>query len=232
NNNSGASRLGFFTCILLLGLLRTSLDVLDQTLDSIDGAARMSHGRFSRRWKKMGDGAACGDVMEVLGAPRNQGNRNGDNRRRVVPVETHANALVVQDDMGYDWSYQAEEGPIDFALMAHSSSRSFSSSNSYTKSEVVHIVFNSRDNDEDDNPVNDRFKTGEGFHAVPPHFTRNYMPPRLDLSFVGLDESVCMSAVTKTTTSVPETETSISKTSKDIAKKSKTVRSSAPLIKD
>ncbi|GKD13798.1 hypothetical protein Tco_1198205, partial [Tanacetum coccineum] len=37
NNNSGASRLGFFTCILLLGLLRTSIDVLDQTLDSIDG---------------------------------------------------------------------------------------------------------------------------------------------------------------------------------------------------
>ncbi|GJW50209.1 putative reverse transcriptase domain-containing protein [Tanacetum coccineum] len=37
NNNSEASRLGFFTCILLLGLLRTSIDVLDQTLDSIDG---------------------------------------------------------------------------------------------------------------------------------------------------------------------------------------------------
>ncbi|GJZ94183.1 ribonuclease H-like domain-containing protein [Tanacetum coccineum] len=30
-------------------------------------------------------------------APRNQGNRNGDNARRVVPVETPANALVVQD---------------------------------------------------------------------------------------------------------------------------------------
>ncbi|GJU84340.1 hypothetical protein Tco_1291886 [Tanacetum coccineum] len=31
------------------------------------GAARMSHGRFSRRWKKMGDGDDFGDVMEVLG---------------------------------------------------------------------------------------------------------------------------------------------------------------------
>ncbi|GKA81665.1 ribonuclease H-like domain-containing protein [Tanacetum coccineum] len=30
-------------------------------------------------------------------APRNQGNRNGDNARRVVPVETSANSLVVQD---------------------------------------------------------------------------------------------------------------------------------------
>ncbi|GJR53972.1 ribonuclease H-like domain-containing protein [Tanacetum coccineum] len=36
-------------------------------------------------------------------APRNQGNRNGDNTRRVVPVETPTNALVVQDGIGgYD----------------------------------------------------------------------------------------------------------------------------------
>ncbi|GJT39088.1 hypothetical protein Tco_0938953 [Tanacetum coccineum] len=38
-------------------------------------------------------------------APRNQGNRNGDNTIRVIPVETPANALVVTDGMGYDWSY-------------------------------------------------------------------------------------------------------------------------------
>nr|GEX36861.1 hypothetical protein [Tanacetum cinerariifolium] len=63
-------------------------------------------------------------------APRNQGNRSGDNERRVVPVETHASSLVVQDGLGrYDWSYQAEEGPTDFALMAHSSD-SANSSNS------------------------------------------------------------------------------------------------------
>nr|GFC17426.1 hypothetical protein [Tanacetum cinerariifolium] len=54
------------------------------------------------------------------------GNRNGDNTRRVVPVETPANALVVTDGMVYDWSYQAEEGTTNFALMAHSSSGSSS----------------------------------------------------------------------------------------------------------
>ncbi|GKB21360.1 hypothetical protein Tco_0855283 [Tanacetum coccineum] len=64
-------------------------------------------------------------------APRNQGNRNGDVSRRIVPVETPANALVVQDGIGgYDWSFQAEEGPTDFALMAHLSSGSSSSSSS------------------------------------------------------------------------------------------------------
>ncbi|GKF80212.1 hypothetical protein Tco_0238814, partial [Tanacetum coccineum] len=61
------------------------------------------------------------------------GNRNGDNTRRVVPVETPVNALVVTNRMGYDWSYQAEEGPIDFTLMAHSSSGSSSSSSSDTE---------------------------------------------------------------------------------------------------
>nr|GEX20426.1 ribonuclease H-like domain-containing protein [Tanacetum cinerariifolium] len=63
-------------------------------------------------------------------APRNQGNRSADNERRVVLVETPSNALVVQDGLGgYDRSYQAEEGPTDFALMAHSSN-SANSSNS------------------------------------------------------------------------------------------------------
>nr|GFC16267.1 hypothetical protein [Tanacetum cinerariifolium] len=60
-------------------------------------------------------------------APRSQRNKNKDNMRRVVPVETPANALVVTDGMGYDWSYQAEKGPTDFALMTFSSSGSSSS---------------------------------------------------------------------------------------------------------
>ncbi|GJV30623.1 hypothetical protein Tco_1387071 [Tanacetum coccineum] len=100
------------------------------------------------------------------------------------------------------------------------------------ESEAVHSVFNSRESDVDDSPVNDRFKTSEGFHVVPPPYTRNYKPPRPDLSFAGLDESVFMSAVRKTTTSVPKTETSISKTSKDIIEKPKTVRPSASIIEE
>ncbi|GKC59165.1 hypothetical protein Tco_1086763 [Tanacetum coccineum] len=66
------------------------------------------------------------EEMDLKWIPRNQGNRNGDNTRRVVSVETPANALVVTDGMGYDWSFQAEEGPINFALMAHLSSGSSS----------------------------------------------------------------------------------------------------------
>nr|GEW30482.1 hypothetical protein [Tanacetum cinerariifolium] len=47
-----------------------------------------------------------------------------------------------------------------------------------------------KNSDGDDNQVNDRFKKDEGYHAVLPPYTGNYMPPRADLSFVGLDNSV------------------------------------------
>nr|GFB13931.1 ribonuclease H-like domain-containing protein [Tanacetum cinerariifolium] len=58
------------------------------------------------------------------------GNRSADNERRVILVETPASALVVKDGLcGYKWSYQAKEGPTDFALIAHSSD-STNSSNS------------------------------------------------------------------------------------------------------
>ncbi|GKB00296.1 putative ribonuclease H-like domain-containing protein [Tanacetum coccineum] len=57
-------------------------------------------------------------------APRNQGNMNGDawyrsrdNTRRTVPVETsdawvvQDNASIVQDGLGYDWCYIAQDEP-------------------------------------------------------------------------------------------------------------------------
>ncbi|GKF29777.1 retrovirus-related pol polyprotein from transposon TNT 1-94, partial [Tanacetum coccineum] len=55
-------------------------------------------------------------------ASRNQENKNRENTRRVMPVETTtSNALVSCDGSGYDWSDHAKEGPTNFALMAYSS---------------------------------------------------------------------------------------------------------------
>ncbi|GKD73909.1 hypothetical protein Tco_1332191 [Tanacetum coccineum] len=53
--------------------------------------------------------------------------KSRDNTRRIVPVETsdalvvHDNALIVQDGLGYDWSYIAQDEPTEFALMAYTS---------------------------------------------------------------------------------------------------------------
>nr|GEV07417.1 hypothetical protein [Tanacetum cinerariifolium] len=58
-------------------------------------------------------------------------NRNKDTLRRIVPVElSTSNALVSQCDAvgGYDWSFQADEEPTNYALMTYASSGSSSSS--------------------------------------------------------------------------------------------------------
>ncbi|GKG12636.1 hypothetical protein Tco_0346873, partial [Tanacetum coccineum] len=57
-------------------------------------------------------------------APRNQDNKNKENSRRSLPVETSTSTTLVSCDGlgGYDWSDQAEEGP-NYALVAYSSSR-------------------------------------------------------------------------------------------------------------
>nr|GFC68825.1 hypothetical protein [Tanacetum cinerariifolium] len=58
--------------------------------------------------------------------------RNKDTQRRTVPVETStANAFVSQcDGVGrYDWSFQADEEPTNYALMAFTFSSSSSSDN-------------------------------------------------------------------------------------------------------
>nr|GEY18431.1 hypothetical protein [Tanacetum cinerariifolium] len=47
--------------------------------------------------------------------------------------------------------------------------------------EVTKTVFNNRSSDEEDSLANDRFKKGEGYHAVPSPLTGNYMPPKPDL---------------------------------------------------
>ncbi|GJS27028.1 hypothetical protein Tco_0487648 [Tanacetum coccineum] len=63
-----------------------------------------------------------GDFARECRAQRNQENRNRENTRRVVLVETTTfNALVSCDGSGYDWSDQAEKSPTNFALMAYSS---------------------------------------------------------------------------------------------------------------
>ncbi|GJS01943.1 putative reverse transcriptase domain-containing protein [Tanacetum coccineum] len=84
-----------------------------------------------------------GHIARECRAPRNQENRNRENTRRVVPVETTtSNALVSYDGSGYDWIDQAEEGPTNFALMAYSSTSSNSqvSTNSNCSSSCLENV--------------------------------------------------------------------------------------------
>ncbi|GJY97218.1 putative ribonuclease H-like domain-containing protein [Tanacetum coccineum] len=74
-----------------------------------------------------------------------------------------------------------------------------------------------------DSQVNDKYKTDEGYHAVPPPYTGNFMPSKPDLVLADKNEYVFSESVT----SVPAVATSEAKISKS---KPKSV--SEPLIKD
>ncbi|GKA40331.1 putative ribonuclease H-like domain-containing protein [Tanacetum coccineum] len=73
-----------------------------------------------------------GDSLQEndMWAPRENRNRKPI-RRNVTMETTKTKALVAQDGLGYDWSDQTKEGPINFALMA------YKSLDVYKKNEVV-----------------------------------------------------------------------------------------------
>ncbi|GKA20331.1 ribonuclease H-like domain-containing protein [Tanacetum coccineum] len=102
------------------------------------------------------------------------------------------------------------------------------------KREVFESAFDSSVNEikEENNQVNDRFKKVEGYHAVPPPYTGNYMPSRPDLSFAGLDDSIYKTNVSETITSVPRNESTTSKSSKDSLEQLKGVRPCAHIIEE
>ncbi|GJY13189.1 retrovirus-related pol polyprotein from transposon TNT 1-94 [Tanacetum coccineum] len=163
-------------------------------------------------------------------APRNQDNRNRESSRRSVLVETTtSNALVSCDGLGYNWSDQAEEGPTNYALIAYSSSSSdaeVSNDSTCSKSCLETVVVIKSQYEQ----LLKMFEKSKlmvvAYKTVPPPLTGNFMPPKPNLSFTGLDEFISEPIVIK-----PIVENSEAKTSKA---KPKAVRKNngAPIIED
>nr|GEU53277.1 hypothetical protein [Tanacetum cinerariifolium] len=134
-------------------------------------------------------------------------------QKRTASVENStSNALVSQcDGIGcYVWSYQAEEKPANFALMAITSSSSSSNNESDSKSLSP-------------SSPSDRLQPTGGYHAVPPPITGTFMPPKPDLVFhtAPIDVETDHSAFT--------VKLSPSKPTQDV---SHTNKPSAPIIED
>ncbi|GKC84698.1 ribonuclease H-like domain-containing protein, partial [Tanacetum coccineum] len=153
-------------------------------------------------------------------APRNQENKNRENTRRVVLVETTtSNALVSYDGSG--------------SLMAYSSTSSNSEINAityktglesiearllvYKKNEFVY---------EEDIKIVDKCKTGLGYNVIPPPYTGNFIPPKPNLSFSGLEEFISEPIVIN-----PIVENSEAKAS-EVKPKAVRKNNGAPIIKD
>ncbi|GJU25623.1 ribonuclease H-like domain-containing protein [Tanacetum coccineum] len=194
-------------------------------------------------------------------APTNQGNMNGDaryrirdNNRRIVPVETY-DALVVHDNALIDLIPEGLES-VEAQLIVHQKNEvvyeekiavlefevkdkdkiglGYGDQMNESDSEVLNSIFDSRSSDDDYNQTNDRFKKGNGYHAVPPPLTGNYMPPLADLSFAGLDDSVYRPTPNKASASISNGEASVTQTSNINVEMPKInyVRSSEVLIED
>ncbi|GJY00187.1 hypothetical protein Tco_0357205 [Tanacetum coccineum] len=161
-------------------------------------------------------------------APRNQENRNKKSTRRSVLVETTtSNALISCDGLGdYDWSDQAEEGPTNFALIAYTST-SFNSEVSTDSNCSSSCLENVKILKEQNEQLLKDLRTSKlnALHIkhlesveqdlVPPPYTGNFMPPKHDLSFSGLEEFVNEPIVSEPTVKKPIVETSEAKASAD-----------------
>ncbi|GKA73767.1 hypothetical protein Tco_0780069 [Tanacetum coccineum] len=185
---------------------------------------------------------AQGTLARECRAPRNQENRNRENTRRVVPVETTtSNALISCEGIsGYDWSDQAEEGPTNYALMAFSSSSSDSEvSNDSTCSKsclkTLETLKSQYDQLHKDFKKSElmvlSYKLGLGYNVVPPPYTGNFMPPKPYLSFSGLEEFVNEPIVSDPTIKKPEVEKSKVESSK-VEPKTVKKKNDAPIIED
>ncbi|GJX17573.1 hypothetical protein Tco_0218405 [Tanacetum coccineum] len=189
-------------------------------------------------------------------ALKNQGNRNGDTLRRIVPVEAPTNALVVQDGIGSSnssssndevqncskeclESYQSLQKQFDQqceVLIVYEEDIAFLKydvkvrDNSIT--ELKNLLAEALREKGDLKLKLEKFKKVKGYHVLPPPYNGNYMPSTPDLSFARLNDSVYKTNVSETISSVPRIESTASKSSKDSLEQPKNVRPSALIIEE
>ncbi|GJX91660.1 hypothetical protein Tco_0344986 [Tanacetum coccineum] len=85
-----------------------------------------------------------------------------------------------------------------------------------TDSEISMSIFEVRSSDEEITSANDRFSKADGYHVVPPPITGNFLTPRADISFAGLDEFAIRKKIIESKTTELKTDTSKSKTSETV----------------
>nr|GEZ45788.1 hypothetical protein [Tanacetum cinerariifolium] len=114
-------------------------------------------------------------------------NRNKETVRRNVIVETtDANALVAQDGFG-DNALTELRRKFEKAKKERDDLKLTLEKLENSSKNLSNLL---------DSQVNDKYKTGEGYHAVPPPYTRNFMPPKPDLILADVDDYVVSKSVT------------------------------------
>ncbi|GKB82486.1 ribonuclease H-like domain-containing protein [Tanacetum coccineum] len=81
--------------------------------------------------------------------------------------------------------------------------------------ELLNSQMSARDKTES-TPANDRFSKADGYHAVPPPIIGNFLTPRADISFAGLDEYAIRKKIIESKTTELNDDTSKSKTNETV----------------
>nr|GEU82389.1 hypothetical protein [Tanacetum cinerariifolium] len=143
----------------------------------------------------------------------------------------------VDGTRSYDWSYQAEEEPVNYALMAFSSNSSSDNETNektslgYNSQVLTQAMFDCdnycslKSDCESWTPSSlyDRFQPSGGYYAVPPPIIETFMLPKLDLVFNTAPTAV------ETDHHAFNVQLSPTKLEQDL---SHTTRPSAPIIED
>ncbi|GJX50540.1 hypothetical protein Tco_0277385, partial [Tanacetum coccineum] len=97
-----------------------------------------------------------------------------------------------------------------------------------TDSENSFSIFDGRSSDEDSTSANDRSSKAEGYKVVPPPITGNFLTPRADIAFAGLDEYAIRNKIIESQTTKLNTKTSetVGKTNNANTEKPKSVSKS------
>ncbi|GJZ07001.1 hypothetical protein Tco_0540794 [Tanacetum coccineum] len=99
------------------------------------------------------------------------------------------------------------------------------SNNSETDSDISLSVFYVKSSDEESTPINDMLSKVDGYHDVPPPLTGNFLTPKADISFAGLDEYAIRKKIieSKTTNLNTKKSKTVGKTNELNTQKPKTV---------
>ncbi|GKE51880.1 hypothetical protein Tco_1487036 [Tanacetum coccineum] len=97
---------------------------------------------------------------------------------------------------------------IDKTSLGYGTHLSELSSNHETDNENSLSVFDVRSSDEESTPANDMSSKADEYHVIPPPITGNFLTPRANISFVGLDEYDIMNKIIESQTTELNTKTS------------------------
>ncbi|GKA45183.1 putative ribonuclease H-like domain-containing protein, partial [Tanacetum coccineum] len=196
--------------------------------------------------------------MKQSRAPKNQDSRNKETTRRTVPAKEGPTnfalmAYTFSSSSRLDTKSQLNVGAYKARLESVEARLDVYKKNEAVFEEVIKILkldimlrdnaltelrkkFEKTKKERDDlkltlekfEIVNDRYKTGEGYHVVPPPYTGNFMPPKPDLVLADKDKYV----FSESSTSVPLAATSKVKTSVSKPKENVTTVGPKALVSD